>query len=255
MLEIKLLGNPKKVRKDVRCFCFDKVVDSDTTNLKDLVDEITDMYPPGYLEVAHVQYYDEDLKNFPVVNTDQELMLMFQKHSNSKVVHMFIAYSDPSGCYEPIIEWEGYPSNSNQFSEPEPTIPSSSTQANEETSTENPITGNEHVGVDEEGLYLKIKHVLDLTVVACNKKQDYVPEDEDEHEDEVSEDDEEFVGAAHGEPITYSRWHYLSMQSNMNLSIILSRVHRIDARYIVQGKWKINVPGGCMLHLGAGAAL
>jgi hypothetical protein len=71
LLEIKLLGNPKKVRKDVRCFCFDKVVDSDTTNLKDLVDEITDMYPPGYLEVAHVQYYDADLKSFPVVNTDQ----------------------------------------------------------------------------------------------------------------------------------------------------------------------------------------
>ena len=39
LLEIKLLGNPKKVRKDVRCFCFDKVVDSDTTNLKDLVDD------------------------------------------------------------------------------------------------------------------------------------------------------------------------------------------------------------------------
>ena len=185
LLEIKLLGNPKKVRKDVRSFCFDKVVDSDTTNLKDLVDEITDMYPPGYLEVAHVQYYDVDLKSFPVVNTDQELMLMFQKHIDSKVVHMFIAYSDPSGCYEPIIEWEGYPSNSNQFSEPEPTIPSSSTQANEETSTENPITGNEHVGVDEEGLYLKIKPVLDLTVVACNKEQDYVPEDEDGDEDEV----------------------------------------------------------------------
>ena len=34
-------GNIKKVRKDVRCFCFEKVVDSDTTNLKDLVDEIT----------------------------------------------------------------------------------------------------------------------------------------------------------------------------------------------------------------------
>ncbi|PUZ44968.1 hypothetical protein GQ55_8G182700 [Panicum hallii var. hallii] len=157
LLEIKLLGNPKKVRKDVRCFCFDKVVDSDTTNLKDLVNEITDMYPP-------------DLKSFPVVNTDQELMLMFQKHIDSKVVHMFIAYSDPSGCYEPIIEWEGYPSNSNQFSDPEPTIPSSSTQANEETSIENPITENEHVGVDEEGLYLKIKPVLDLAVVACNKK-------------------------------------------------------------------------------------
>ncbi|PVH32515.1 hypothetical protein PAHAL_9G417300 [Panicum hallii] len=29
------------------------------------------MYPLGYLEVAHVQYYDADLKSFPVVNTDQ----------------------------------------------------------------------------------------------------------------------------------------------------------------------------------------
>ena len=76
-----------------------------------------------------------------------------------------------------------------------------------EASVQNPFTENEYVGVDEEGLYLKIKHVLDLTVVACNKKQDYVPEDEDEHEDEdeVSEDDEEFVRAAHGEPITYDK--------------------------------------------------
>ena len=41
---------------------------------------ITDQYPPGYLEVAHVQYYDADSKTFSVVNTDQELMLMFQKH-------------------------------------------------------------------------------------------------------------------------------------------------------------------------------
>ena len=94
LLEIKLVANIKKVRKDVRCWCFDKTVDSDTINLKDLVDEITDQYPPGYLEVAHVQYYDADLKTFPVVNTDQELMSCFRNIVTTKVVHMFIAYSD-----------------------------------------------------------------------------------------------------------------------------------------------------------------
>ena len=94
LLEIKLVANIKKVRKDVRCWCFDKTVDSDTTNLKDLVDDITDQYPPGYLEVAHVQYYDADLKTFPVVNTDQELMSCFRNIVITKAVHMFIAYSD-----------------------------------------------------------------------------------------------------------------------------------------------------------------
>ena len=94
LLEIKLVANIKKVRKDVRCWCFEKTVDSDTTNLKDLVDDITDQYPPGYLEVAHVQYYDADLKTFPVVNTDQELMSCFRNIVTTKVVHMFIAYSD-----------------------------------------------------------------------------------------------------------------------------------------------------------------
>ena len=94
LLEIKLVANIKKVRKDVLCWCFDKTIDSDTINLKDLVDEITDQYPPGYLEVAHVQYYDADLKTFPVVNTDQELMSCFRNIVTTKVVHMFIAYSD-----------------------------------------------------------------------------------------------------------------------------------------------------------------
>jgi hypothetical protein len=88
-LEIKLLGNTKKVRKDVHCFCFDKVVDSDTTTLKDLVDEITNQYRPGYLEIAHVQYYDADFKTV-LVNTHQELMSIFQNHSNNKVMHMFL---------------------------------------------------------------------------------------------------------------------------------------------------------------------
>jgi hypothetical protein len=61
-LQIKLLGNLKKARKDARCFNFEKVQDSDLTNYMDLVESIVLQYPPGYLEVAHVQYYDDALK-------------------------------------------------------------------------------------------------------------------------------------------------------------------------------------------------
>ena len=54
LLKIKLFGNPKKARKDIRCFCFEKVIDCDLTNYKDLVVSVIEQYPMGYLEVAHV---------------------------------------------------------------------------------------------------------------------------------------------------------------------------------------------------------
>ena len=40
LLKIHLLGNPKKSRKDVRCFSLEKVVDADFTNYTDLVQSI-----------------------------------------------------------------------------------------------------------------------------------------------------------------------------------------------------------------------
>ena len=54
VLKIKLLGNYKKSRQDVKCFSFDMVVDSDTTNYMDLVESVVEKYPPGYLDVAHI---------------------------------------------------------------------------------------------------------------------------------------------------------------------------------------------------------
>jgi hypothetical protein len=74
LLKIHLLGNPKKSRKDVRCFSLEKVVDVDFTNYTDLVQSFVQQYPLGYLEVPHVQYYDAELKTFPDVTSDQELM-------------------------------------------------------------------------------------------------------------------------------------------------------------------------------------
>ncbi|KAJ1257901.1 hypothetical protein BS78_10G031700, partial [Paspalum vaginatum] len=89
LLKIKLLGNPRKARKKVRYFSIEKIIDSDLTNTKDLVESIEVEYPPCYLEVAHIQYYHNVMR-----------------HIKAKVITMFIGYSDASEQYEPITEWE-----------------------------------------------------------------------------------------------------------------------------------------------------
>ena len=105
-LEIKLLGNSKTHREDVNCFSFEMVVDSDRTNFNDFVESVVEKYPPGYMEVAHVQYYDEALKTFPKIKSDQDLICMFSKHCKSKVIIMFIVYRGPSDPYEPVTKWD-----------------------------------------------------------------------------------------------------------------------------------------------------
>jgi hypothetical protein len=88
----------------MKYFCFDMVVDSDKINYEDLVESVVEKYPPGYLEVAHIQYYDEGLKSFLEVKTDQESMSMFDKHLKRKVVIMFVVYQGHSDPYEPVTE-------------------------------------------------------------------------------------------------------------------------------------------------------
>jgi hypothetical protein len=105
-LKIKLLANRKKCRQDVKCFSFDMVVDSDKTNYKDFVESVVEKYLPSYLEVAHIPYYDEGLKSFPEVKTNQELMSMFDKHLKRKVLIMFVVYQSHSDPYELVIEWD-----------------------------------------------------------------------------------------------------------------------------------------------------
>ncbi|XP_044335754.1 uncharacterized protein [Triticum aestivum] len=203
VLKINLLGNPKKARKDIKCFCFDKVIDSDLTNYKDLVESIVEQYSPRYLEVEHVQYYDDVLKIYPEVTSDQELVSMFEKHSKTKVVHMFVAYCDPSEPYEPITEW-----HSDAHSQP------NNIEQDDDDYLRNPVPENEHVGVDEENIYLEDEHVP-LIMVPCSNKEkdkDYVPdhesevESEDESMSEVEvEEDEEYHEADHAPHIEYNK--------------------------------------------------
>jgi hypothetical protein len=62
----------------MKCFSFDMVVDFRQINYEDLVESVVEKYPPGYLEVAHIQYYDKGLKSFLEVKTDHKLMAMFE---------------------------------------------------------------------------------------------------------------------------------------------------------------------------------
>jgi hypothetical protein len=208
MLKIRLFGNPKKARKEIRCFCFDKVIDSDLTNYKDFVESIIQQYPPRYLEVAHVQYYDNVLKILPEVKSDQDLLSMFEKHAKTKVVQIFIMYCDPSEPYEPITE---YSSDVHIQAD-------NNTNEADDSYLCNPIPENEHVGIDEEKMYLEKEHIPLSVVLFSDKEKDksYVPEDEsvdesvdgstDEREDEHEvEEEEELHEPEHAPNVEYNK--------------------------------------------------
>jgi hypothetical protein len=112
------------------------VMDSDRTNFSDFVESMVEKYPPGYMEVSHVQYYDEALKTFPETKTDQDLMCMFSKHCKSKVIIMFIVYRGPFDPYEPVTKWDF-----NVDSQPKNNI-----EVDEDDYLRNPAPQNEHKG-------------------------------------------------------------------------------------------------------------
>jgi hypothetical protein len=64
LLKIRLLGNRKKIRKYISCMLVEKLVDPYFINFKDFVESIVEEFPSGYLEVSHIQYYDEVIKDF-----------------------------------------------------------------------------------------------------------------------------------------------------------------------------------------------
>jgi len=182
IIEVKLLGNLKTRRSDCKCWCFDMEVDSDTSNFMDLHSSVVDKYPPAYLDVAHFQYYDEELKAFPEVKNGQDLMVMFERHSKKKVIIMFVVYRAPSDPYEPVTEWdfsedaEGTREGNNIEEEDgnyEEEDDSSEEDGDDDEYLMNPEPQNEHVGVDEEAMYLDNVQPKALQVVPVEKGPSY----------------------------------------------------------------------------------
>jgi hypothetical protein len=128
---------------------FTKVVDADTTNFRDFIKSIVDEFSPHYKEKAIVQYFDDSLQALPEVKTDQDLQLMFDKHVESKVVCIPVVYYDPyEEAPQLVTEWPLSPLEENRTQE------NKQNEEDEENCLGNPLPENEHVGVDEETIYI-----------------------------------------------------------------------------------------------------
>ncbi|CAO2189124.1 unnamed protein product [Urochloa humidicola] len=262
MLKIKIFGNLKKVGKDYSGYRFEKVDDSDTQNFMDFVDSIVDKFPHGYQEVVHVHYYDDALKAFPEVKTDEELLSMFHKHTDKKIIDMVIAYTDPSEPYEPMRQW---PSGTNDLSEPKQKqqVKKKPTEPEEDTYLANPLPDNEYVGIDEEGLYLGKEPADDVSLK--EKDKDYLlEEDSDFSSGSDCEPEEEVVGME-SEGADYDKddppMTVGTTYPNINVFKLALAQHAVKHEFeynaeksdkggfwpIVQGKRKITAPGGYML--------
>jgi hypothetical protein len=92
---------------------------------------------------------------------------MFDKHRQTKVVEMFISYTDPIEPFVHITEWQSdctpspsQPKNTKPMqrqpknTKPMQQQPSNSTLTYGDSYLKNPLPENEHVGVDEEAMYL-----------------------------------------------------------------------------------------------------
>lgn len=87
-------------------FLHTEVVDSDTTNFKDILDEMLWKYPCSYAEVPKLYYYFVQSKANIEVSSDQDLLKMFQKHASSKTCYMSIPHHHPSTDPPSIPVWD-----------------------------------------------------------------------------------------------------------------------------------------------------
>jgi hypothetical protein len=94
-LEIKMVRNPR-CRKEISCFIWDDIVDSDICNFKDFVDGVVAKYPPGYGEHVTVAYYDHASKTYLEVKSDQEFLAMFAEHVDKRIVSIAFSYNLPN---------------------------------------------------------------------------------------------------------------------------------------------------------------
>ncbi|CAL4983816.1 unnamed protein product [Urochloa decumbens] len=197
-LEIHIKANHRTCRPETSCYKFSKVQDSDVCNFMDFVREIVDKCPHGYQELVHVFYYDDVTKGSSQVTSDQELLEMFSKHADRKVVHITITYTEPRDmpipcmCFhpkisevldipctpsiacpsiaaasqssQPLFSQHTNPTTSQPRTSQQPAEPSYAVDHDPDDESDddpdddgylaNPEPHNEHVGVDDEELYL-----------------------------------------------------------------------------------------------------
>ncbi|KQK21297.1 hypothetical protein BRADI_1g60045v3 [Brachypodium distachyon] len=195
------------------------VVDSNTTNYKDFVSEIGEKYRWCMNETIMLNYFDESNRTIPELSSDQDMVAMFAKFGTTKTIAMLIMVHDvnvaPDKPEWPIEEGVSVdiPCTSSLPSAPPKPPQETSSQRNSGTHPStlsnnyvgwdlaNPFEENEHVGVDEEDMYLDGSDSEDgaTDVRSCKEKcsvedPDFVPEVGEEYSDEDTSEDGDWVG-------------------------------------------------------------
>ncbi|WVZ74373.1 hypothetical protein U9M48_022561, partial [Paspalum notatum var. saurae] len=212
--EMRLFGN--NARPDCAWYSCSTVVDADTTNFKDFVDDILHTYPCALTEVVKFYYFDHESNSHMQVCTDHDLVAMFAKHEATKVIHMSVEYFDVSKPVVAIPDWS-LPSSSNMnASETMTCLGQTSSQPNAQPSSQpnapnqddpadiylmNPHPEYEHVGVDEEDIYVD-DDKCEKEKLGKDHEEDYIPSsDSDDLENEFSEDEEQKDPVLPHEPV------------------------------------------------------
>ncbi len=180
---------------------FEWLIDCDTANFKDFVDDISEKYPWGIDETVTVQYLDSSLNMLCLVSSDKEMMTMFKSFGQNRSGDVFITINGPSD--KSIIDIPCTPSapipsqacfsqisNVNQ-----PLEGGDLADTMVDTYLANPFEHFEHVGVDEEDQY-SIGSDTPESDSDDTPDPEYVPgvdEDEDDYGDDSTDDDEDWV--------------------------------------------------------------
>jgi len=214
-LKIRIISSKSRAR----CFSINKVVDADITNFKYFVDEILDKYLCSYGDVAKVFYFYANSKTNIEISCDQELVQMFGKHKDTKCCLGLVVYFSPDSEPPSIPSWDSSTEGSVQIpctpslaapSQIDPgqtstsvTEPSNHCQHPNLHQTEsyqfeeegvdkylvNPKPGNEHVGVDGEGLYIDIDMQQQPNVNRnADRDEDYHPGTDSESDSDCDDD-------------------------------------------------------------------
>jgi len=162
-LEMRIVGPNCRAK----WFSVNEVVDADRTLLTGLMEDLVDKYPPSYGDVATLFYWCMHSKVHIPVRNDQEMLAMFEKNRATRTCLLTVAYHSP-GTQPVLPDWEsGSPRKSVEPpftpsivspSIAEPSQPSMS-QPPKPSQLEflaNPNPMNEHMGIDDEGLYIDL---------------------------------------------------------------------------------------------------
>ncbi|KAJ1270386.1 hypothetical protein BS78_06G048800 [Paspalum vaginatum] len=190
LLEIRVVGT----NDQLHWYSDSKVVDSNTMNFKDLLDEFLETYRCRYGEVPKLFYFCRETMSNIEILSDNDVVEMFAKSSATKICMLTLAYHYPDEKVPAIPLWDSPTETVDIPLTPRMTAPRPCEEP-DDSYLVNPEPKNEHVGVDEDEIFAEVGPKV--TTKDADLDDDYFPstdsESDTDHDgcnDEESEDDE-----------------------------------------------------------------